>query len=66
MFNPIKLTEKEIEQQFKYVTKYQNLLAKEISYKDLANMENINRWMEGIKIHMNLIITNKENFNSKK
>ena len=57
----IKLTEKEIEQQLKYVAKYQNLLSKEINYKDLANMDNINRWMEGIKIHMSLIITNKQN-----
>jgi hypothetical protein len=56
----IKLTEKEIEQQLKYVAKYQNLLSKEINFKDLADMENINRWMEGIKVHMNLIITNNQ------
>jgi len=60
MNNTIKLTEKEIEQQLKYVAKYQNLLSKEINYKDLADMENINRWIEAIKIHMNLIITNKQ------
>jgi hypothetical protein len=56
----IKLTEKEIDQQLKYVAKYQNLLSKEINFKDLADMENINRWMEGIKVHMNLIITNNQ------
>lgn len=56
----IKLTEKEIQQQLKYVAKYQNLLSKEINFKDLADMEKINRWIEGIKIHMNLIITNNQ------
>ena len=56
----IKLTKKEIEQQLKYVAKYQNLLSKEINFKDLADMDYINRWMEGIKVHMSLIITNNQ------
>lgn len=50
------LTEKEVEQQLKNVAKYHLLLSKELNYKDLADLDNISKYMAAIKFHIELVI----------
>lgn len=52
----VRLTEKEIAQQLQYVAKYQQLLDREIQYKDLANLENIKKYSDSIASHMKLVV----------
>jgi hypothetical protein len=52
----VKLTEKNIAEQLKYVAMYQKLLEREIQYKDLANLENIKKYSDSIASHMQLVV----------
>jgi hypothetical protein len=52
----VQLSEKEIEEQLKYVAMYQKLLEREIQYKDLANLENIKKYSDSIASHMKLVV----------
>lgn len=50
-----KLTESQINQQLSYVRKYQDLINKEISYKDLVNLENLKCYTDALNKHMELV-----------
>lgn len=52
----VRLTEKQIAEQLKYVAMYKQLLEREINYKDLANIENIKSYSKSIETHMQLVV----------
>lgn len=47
----VELSEKEIEQQLKYVQKYLALIEKELSYGDLVDVENVTKYTKAVKSH---------------
>lgn len=50
----IKLSEKEIAEQKNYAAKYNALIQKELSYKDLMNLENVAKYTKAYQYHCKL------------
>ena len=52
----INLTEQEINEQKIWVKKFKDLINKEISYGDLANLNKLKKYTDALQFHMNLIV----------
>lgn len=52
----VKLSAREIIEQQKYADKYLALIQKELSYKDLVNLDNVAKYTESFKYHSGLAV----------
>jgi len=52
----VKLSAREITEQQKYAAKYLALIQKELSYRDLVNLDNVAKYTESFKYHSSLAI----------
>jgi len=52
----IKLTQQEIEEQLIWVKKFKDLINKEISFGDLANLNKLKKYTDALQFHMNLVV----------
>lgn len=53
----VKLSAREIIEQEKYAAKYLALIQKELSYRDLVNLDNVAKYTESFKYHSGLAIS---------
>lgn len=52
----IKLTEEEIKEQLVWVKKFKDLINKEVSFGDLANLNKLKKYTDALQFHMNLVV----------